>query len=122
MNKQDPKYRAIELAKHIAKKRDNFICVRCSKSRFQGVIIDGSHIFSVTYGNIAADPENILTLCRPCHSWATDSWHNKPKEAKDWLEYMYPGLYEKLRIKSFPIVSIKKYQWEEKLLELKKRV
>jgi len=78
----------------IAKRRDNFTCVRCGKKPpFQ---MHGSHIHSVRFDVTCADPENILCLCANCHKLDKDSWHESPAIAIKWLDETYPGLRQRL--------------------------
>ena len=110
--------KAIELAKKIAKERDNYICQKCGKTKDE-TQIQGSHIIPVKAGGlIAADPENIIALCAGCHKWKGDSWHEAPKE-QQWFDIKYPGLYDKLK-KRHEVRPIKKWEWEEVVEKLKK--
>ncbi len=88
-NKKPSWYRkkAIELAKTIAKERDGYICQRCGKNRDTGQI-QASHDISVGQCIwLAADINNITTLCAYCHlRW----WHSNPIEAGKWHEDQFP--------------------------------
>lgn len=116
-----PRQKAVDLAKKIAKERDSWTCQKCGRKKPE-VQIQGSNIFPVTYGNVAADPENIIALYSSCHEWARDSWHMNPLESAKWFNETYPGLHDKLKAKAYPIRPIKKFEWETKLSELKSLV
>ena len=112
------KKEAIKLAKEIAKTRDKYTCQRCGKKNCK---IDGSHILPVTYGQTAANPDNIIALCVSCHTLNKDSWHQNPL-GQDWFHKKYPGKYEKLRKLALPNKPIKKYEWEVIYKKLKSMV
>jgi len=110
-----PRKKAIELAKKVAKKRDNYICQKHGESCVGQM--HGSHIIPVGAGGIiAADPDNIITLCASAHKLAGDSWHEAPKE-QDWFDIKFPGRYARLKAKH-ENRPIKKYEWLEKVKEL----
>lgn len=119
MAKSTAKSKAIELAKKIAKERDNYTCQRCSRSKAQGYKIDGSHILSVKYGLTAANPDNIIALCSQCHTGAADSWHDSPLTQPEWFNKKFPGLKDRLWKLAYPSRPIKEWEWKEILLELK---
>lgn len=84
---------AVDMAKWVAKERDDFTCQKCGKE-VSGVNCQGSHVFSVgSYPSIAADPLNIKCLCYKCHlGW----WHKEPLEAFGWFTEKFPDRYEYL--------------------------
>ena len=107
--------KAIELAKEVAKKRDDYKCQKNPNNQGQ---MHGSHIIPVSAGGIiSADPENIICLCASCHKMAGDSWHEAPLE-QYWFNQKYPGLYEKLKLRH-EIAPVKKWQWQEVIDKLK---
>lgn len=110
--------KSIEEAKTIAKVRDEYICQKCGRTRPE-VQIQGAHIFPVTYGNTADNPENIIALCASCHEFARDAWHNSPLE-QDWFDEKFPGRKEKLRALILPIRNIKQFEWKERYERNKK--
>jgi len=113
----DWRKKAVELAKKIAKERDNYVCQKCGKM-VKGANAHGSHVYSEgAYIGLSATVENIKCLCYRCHiNW----WHKQPMEAKDWFCERFPERHEYL-------LSIKndttKKDWQEvynKLKELAK--
>jgi hypothetical protein len=112
--------KAIDIAKKVAKERDSWICQKCGKGKLAGQI-QGAHIFPITFGNTAADPDNIIAMCASDHEWARNSWHNSPLENAEWFLVKWPGRYERLKAKAYPIRPIKEYEWKEKLEDLKKQ-
>jgi len=115
----DARKKAIELAKKIAKERDNYTCQKCGRSKKQGWKIDGCHILSVRYGLTAANPKNIIALCTQCHTGAADSWHESPMQ-QDWFHEKFPGLRDELLKIALPTRPIKKWEWGETLNNLRK--
>lgn len=113
--------KCIELAKKIAKERDNYTCQKCGASK-PNVQIQGAHLLPVTYGLTAADPENILALCSGCHMWKASSWHQSPLENSEWFQTKFPGRYERLKKKATPSRPIKEAEWQEILANLKVRL
>ncbi len=51
----------------------------CSKCGATGVGLDGHELRSRGQGGSIVDLENIVLLCRPCHSWVT----THPREAAE---------------------------------------
>ena len=88
------KKEAIKLARQIG--RHSGVCAKCGKSSAAGWRIEGAHIISVSFPNIAADPYNILPLCSYCHTLGKHSAHKSPDEFKSWVQEKYPGRYELL--------------------------
>jgi 5-methylcytosine-specific restriction endonuclease McrA len=113
--------KAVEIAKQIAKLRDDFVCQKCGRRKPE-VQIQGAHILTEKgHGILAADPDNIVALCSSCHMWATDSWHNSPLENADWFNKKFPGRFERLKAKDIPR-PIKEFEWEELIKKLKKEL
>ena len=113
--------KCISLAKEIAKIRDGFVCQKCGKKSGE-VQIQGSHILPVSAGGfLACDPENVIALCAGDHMWKGDSWHESPLENSEWFNKKFPGRYEMLKSKQTK-TPIKKWQWEERLTELKQEL
>lgn len=96
-----------DLAKLVAKHRDNWTCQHCGKY-VTGIYAHGSHIIPVSHGNsLRFDPKNILCMCYHCHmNW----WHKNPTEAGDWFNEKYPELKEYVDSKKNLIV---KYSLED---------
>lgn len=74
-------YKSEELAKILAKERDNYTCQYCFKQE-PNVQIHASHVKSVgAYNFLKADLDNIKALCSYHHiGW----WHKNPDEAGIW--------------------------------------
>jgi len=101
--------KAIDQAKLRAKERDSYTCQKNPNHTGQ---MHGSHIIPVGAGGIiAADPDNIITLCASCHKLAGDSWHEAPLE-QQWFHKKFPGRYDRLKAKH-ETRPIKKYEWQE---------
>lgn len=98
MAKVSLKLKAVTLAKEIARRQG--VCVKCGSTTRQ---LHGAHIFPVRYGNTAADPNNIISLCAYCHVYAKDSWHESPLENWEWFNQKFPGKYEELRKKAYSL-------------------
>lgn len=101
-------------AKRIALTRDSYTCQRCNRSREQGAVIHGSHVYPEgTYHGLSANPDNIKALCYLCHfQW----WHKHPTEAGAWFIGKFPERHEKLKILSRQII---KTDWKQELERLK---
>lgn len=83
---EDWRKEAVELAKKIAKQRDEYTCVTCGKSADQGYQIHGSHILPESkFHRLSVEPLNIMAQCFKCHSL----WHEHPK-GQGWFDEMYP--------------------------------
>ena len=80
----------VEMAKTIAKKRDNYICQKCWNKGY----IHGSHIINEARDHrLSTNEDNIKALCYNCHfNWR----HKNPVEAGDWFREKFPGRYERL--------------------------
>ena len=113
--------KAIELAKTIAKVRDNYTCQKCGASQKNGAQIHGSHILSVgAHPTISADPLNIKALCAKCHSPNfKGSWHEDPK-GQEWFDIKFPNRIKELREREVELLG--KQNWEEVYLSLKKLI
>ena len=84
--------KCVEIAKLIAKHRDEYVCVTCGNSAEQGFQIHGSHILPESkFHRLSCEPLNIMAQCFKCHSL----WHEHPK-GQDWFEELFPGRKEKL--------------------------
>jgi 5-methylcytosine-specific restriction endonuclease McrA len=112
--------KCIELAKKIAKKRDNYTCQRCGVDRTIRQI-HGAHIIPVSArGTIAANPDNIIALCARCHKTGSDAWHQAPL-AQDWFHAKFPGRYEYLR-SIHEVRPVKKHEWLEIYRSLRSQI
>lgn len=80
----------VELAKKIAKLRDNYTCQKCTCKEN----IHWSHIINEWLDHrLATYEENIKALCYHCHlNW----WHKNPLEASEWFNNKFPWRYELL--------------------------
>jgi 5-methylcytosine-specific restriction endonuclease McrA len=78
----------VELAKKIAKIKDNYTCQKCWSKEY----IQWSHIINEARDHRLATYEyNIKALCMHCHlNW----WHKNPLEASIWFDKKYPWRYE----------------------------
>lgn len=76
-----------ELAKRIAKIRDEYTCQKCLK-KVEGSDCHGSHVVPVSGGHkLRWDEWNIKALCYHCHmNW----WHKNPREAAAWFNEKFP--------------------------------
>ena len=121
--------KCVTWAKDDAKKRDNYTCQYCGKTKIQGWQIHGSHIKPEgSYPSLSADPENIIALCATHHlagmsrmigNSKEPSWHGDPLYMADWFNKKYPGLKEKLNKKA--IESLKHIiNWEQRWNIIKK--
>lgn len=82
------KERGVEIAKKIAKHRDNYTCQRCGREKLVGISCQGSHVIAVSQdGRLAMDPLNIKTLCAQCHLW----WHENPMDSREWFIEVFPN-------------------------------
>ncbi len=115
---KNAKTKCVDVAKKIAKIRDNYTCVKCGATR-ETRQIHGAHIMPVTYNGTAADPENIIALCSTCHSMGRTSAHQDPIQFGRWFEEMYPGRYDALNEKAQKYTKNPvKIDWDEKRREL----
>jgi 5-methylcytosine-specific restriction endonuclease McrA len=109
------KKKATELAKTIAKERDDYTCQYCGQTRDTRQI-HASHVYSVgSCDFLRADPENIKALCSYHHRrW----WHSSPLEATEWFNEMFPERAKSLKekIKNHKSGTI---DWEKIYNELK---
>lgn len=97
MPKINIRKKCVELAKEIAKYRFHHVCQKCKVSKRGGHVIDAHHILSEgAHIKLSTEIENIVALCRNCHTTATDSWHNAPRGQK-WFEEKFPGKREYLK-------------------------
>lgn len=112
--------KCIELAKKIAKIRDNYTCQKCNATQ-DNTQIHGAHIIPVSAGGmIVCDPDNIMALCAGCHSTKCDSWHEAPLE-QTWFFDKFPERYNRLKEK-YETRPIKKFEWEEIHEKLKEQL
>ena len=103
--------KCVELAKKIAKTRDNWTCVTCGRQEN----IHGSHVFPEgKYRNMSADVDNIMAQCYHCH---LSFWHKHPTEAGQWFINKYPTRYEELRKRGRDSIG-QKVDWDTKLKDL----
>ena len=85
--------KCVEIAKVLAKERDNYICQRCGRSKKQGYQIHASHLKSEgTHRSMSADLDNIMAKCAQCHMW----WHENPTDSDKWFREKYPDLAKTL--------------------------
>ena len=117
--------KCVELAKTIAKTRDNYTCRYCGAKK-PDVQIHGSHIYGEgTYHSMSADPDNIIALCAKHHVggyWKNNndvSWHESPMEMAEWFQTNYPELYKSLKERSRENIQADRFYWEKKLKLLK---
>lgn len=83
-----------EMAKKIAKIRDNYTCRRCWKTKKQWASIHWSHIICEKRDHrLAGNPDNIVALCYSCHF---NFRHKHPVEAYKRLDSYSPWLQDKL--------------------------
>ncbi|MEK6880326.1 MAG: HNH endonuclease signature motif containing protein, partial [Nanoarchaeota archaeon] len=68
------------------KERDNFICQECGDYR-------DLTIHHIDYNKKNNNPNNLITLCRSCHSQTNFN-------RNDWKNYFTPKLWEKKDVKS----------------------
>lgn len=71
-------------------------CACCSiKASFWGRALDVHHLIPVHVDrSLAADPDNLITLCRLCHLWVGHfgnwkTWNAGVHETCGWLRYEY---------------------------------
>lgn len=86
----------VDMAKLIAKIRDNYICQWCwfdwrnNKSK-----IHGSHIINEARDHrLATNEYNIKALCYRCHM---NLWHKDPVLASEWFNKKFPWRYDELQ-------------------------
>ncbi len=85
--------KCVEIAKKIAKERDNYTCVTCNRSKAQGYQIHGSHILPESkHLRMSCVPENIMAQCARCHM----DWHEHPLSNAQWFHLKFTGRYEEL--------------------------
>lgn len=116
--------KAVDLAKKIARKLQNYTCEYCGK-REPAVKTHGSHIYSEgVHRAMSADVDNILCLCFTHHlgRWSAKepSWHNNPIEMIGWFNKNYPERAEMLKQRSFQSPQCDEYYWRIKLDALEK--
>ena len=88
--------KCIELAKKIAKKRDEYICQKCGATR-ETAQIQAAHLIPVKAGTtMVCEISNIIALCAGCHKWSKDSWHEDPLN-QEWFHEKFPGRYKILQ-------------------------
>jgi hypothetical protein len=96
--------KCVEIAKKIAKSRDNYTCQYCGK-RGTGMQIHGSHILPEgAYPLMSAEPYNIIALCAEHHVGGSsshmnrtlESWHSHPIKFSQWFNNTWPGRYKEL--------------------------
>ena len=64
-------------------KRDDWTCQICGKRKTYSFSANhADHIIPVADGGDEWDPENIRTLCVPCHKAVTKEWHRERKLRK----------------------------------------
>lgn len=94
INKRKLNDENVELAKLIAKARDNYTCQHCWKTAKQ-TAIHASHVINEARDHrLASDPENIKALCYNCH---INRRHKNPIEASRRFTEKRPWRYEKLQ-------------------------
>ncbi len=57
------------LVSQYVRERDNWTCQKCGRGRES--CIDAAHIMARRHKATRYDPENLLSLCRECHSYFT---------------------------------------------------
>lgn len=74
------------------KKRDKWTCQICFVQRkWDRMYMQADHIVPIADGGDEFDPDNIRTLCQPCHKAVTKQWHKgrrKPKEPAPQIEML----------------------------------
>jgi hypothetical protein len=111
-----PNYRnlAIKQAKALVRKKANYTCEKCGRSKAQGYKTDGAHIIPVSEcGLLAADPYDIICMCVRCHTFGGKAAHQYPHEFVKWFDIKFPGRHEKLKKINMVVAPIKDYQWKE---------
>lgn len=108
-----------DLAKNMAKKRDDYTCQKCGK-RVEGSNCQGSHVIPKSHGNILRfDVMNIKTLCHHCHlNW----WHKNPMEAAEWFSSKFPDRWEYIQNRKNQVVHWKEHDFLEMIEEYKKMI
>jgi len=99
--------KSIELAKKIAKERDNYICQKCGRGRDE-VAIQASHNIAVGSAIwLAAEPDNIIALCYQHHmNW----WHRNDIDCWIWFEEEFPERYAFIKENRY---KQQKVNWKE---------
>lgn len=105
-----------KLVKEQVKKRDKYICQRCSK-KVEGTNCHASHVIPVSRDmRLAFDPLNLKVLCYHCHiNW----WHKHPTESGVWFRSKFPKRMEYLEqehLKNQKLGSIS-MKWYEELYD-----
>ena len=96
-------------AKQKVKEKAGYKCERCGRSKANGYVMHGSHVFPEgTYKSMSAEEDNIICLCYLCHFMF---WHKSPHEASRWFDEKWPGRYKKLQKQA---QEIKIINWELK--------
>lgn len=113
------KKKATELAKTMAKERDNYTCQYCGVSRDTRQI-QASHVYGVGQKPyLSAEMNNIKAMCAYHHKYW---WHAQIIEATEWFKKKFPhrDKYLKQKIKEHDENPLKKVDWEETYNKLKK--
>ena len=107
-----------KIVKEIVRLRDNRTCQMCNKVDLQGANCHVSHVIPRSQSLLLQyDPLNLKVLCFHCH---LQIWHLNPIESANWFMNKFPERWAYLEEKSkLPKRSIKDYELEEKLVELK---
>lgn len=95
-NKKKLNKENVEIAKLIAKKRDNYTCQHCWRTAKE-TAIHWSHIINEAKDHrLASEPYNIKALCYNCH---INRRHKNPLEASERFKAKRPWRYERLQTK-----------------------
>lgn len=65
----------------IARKRDNNKCQRCDIRHTSRNKLHAHHIVSFSVEELRTDPNNLILLCRDCHSWV----HSLKNHANEFI-------------------------------------
>lgn len=104
IRRKSPKQKRKEHLDHLVRDiavfpRDNWTCVRCGKTREQGVQLHPAHILGKgAHPRLRYEPWNILTMCMQDHLFW---WHKEGVgETRPWLESKWPRRFEQLEVMS----------------------
>lgn len=115
--------RCVAIAKEIAKKRDNYKCQYCGRTK-DTVAIHSHHIYNEgCHKAMSADIDNLITVCftHHCSSWNSKepSFHKNPMEMADWYKEHYPEKHAELKARTQIYQKTDFIYWTKKLEELK---
>lgn len=121
--------KCVDLAKKIAKERDEWKCVYCGIGKPQRQV-HGHHFFHEGLNkSMSADVDNLITLCASHHQGglymrSNDgfNFHSSPTESTLWFKEKYPKRYKELLNRSRKTVVCTLKYWQDKYEELKKEI